>query len=47
MPSSSVNSACSGTRDWMKIVARDGLMPAASQSTNISQTLAEIASDAS
>ena len=42
MPSSSASSACSGTRDWMKIVARVGLMPAASQSTNISQTLSAI-----
>jgi hypothetical protein len=31
----------------MKIVARDGLMPAASQSTIISHTLAEMVSEAS
>jgi hypothetical protein len=44
MPSSSDSSACSGTRDCTKIVARFGSSPAASQSVTISQTLAAISS---
>jgi hypothetical protein len=36
------SSACSGTRDWMKMVAWAGSTPAASQSTIISQTLASM-----
>ncbi len=39
MDSSRCSSACSGTRDWMNRVAEPGLMPAASQSTTMSQML--------
>jgi hypothetical protein len=47
MPSSRASSACSITRDWMKIVDRVGSSPAASQSMNISHTDAAMSSGVS
>jgi hypothetical protein len=45
--SSSVSSACCGTRDWMKSVAVVESMPHASQSTNISHTVCSITAGSS
>jgi hypothetical protein len=37
--SNKCSSECSGTRDWMNMVADAGLSPAASQSISTSETL--------
>jgi len=45
--SSVCNSACSGTRDWMKSVACPGSTPVASQSTTMSHTFCSTTSGSS